>query len=87
MRKGLLPVIEYVGDSSIYRHKQYVELSEKLIQEAIRTYTDKEQAAQQLRRFLRFQRIMDNYGETTTAHDISAHCDKWRDYALAISSL
>ncbi|MBR5716264.1 MAG: hypothetical protein IKX59_06720 [Bacteroidales bacterium] len=78
--KGLLPVIEYAEDSTIYRHKQYVELSEKLIQEAIRTYTDKEQAARQLRHFLRYQRIIDYYGETATAHDIRAHCDKWRDY-------
>ncbi|MBR5067819.1 MAG: hypothetical protein IKX25_00295 [Bacteroidales bacterium] len=85
--QGLLPEIAYVEDSTIYRHKQYIELSEKLIQEAIRTYTDKEQAAQQLRRLLRFQRIMDSYGETATAHDIRAHCDKWRDYAPAITSL
>ncbi len=79
--QGLLPEIAYAEDSTIYRHKQYVALSEKLINEAILTYTDKEQAAQQLRRLLRFQRIMDSCGETATAQDIRAHCDKWRDYA------
>lgn len=32
-------------------------------------------------KFLRYQRIMDSYGDTKTAADIILHCDKWKIYA------
>lgn len=75
------PEIAYPEDNSIYRHEKYMKLSDKLINEAIKSFTDKELAARELRKFLRYQRIMDSYGDTETAADIRAHCDKWRDYA------
>ena len=81
---GLLydrPEISYPEDSTIYRHEKYLMLSDKLINEAIKSFTDKDLAARELRKFLRYQRIMDSYGDTETAADIRAHCDKWRDYA------
>jgi hypothetical protein len=77
-----LPDISYPEDSTIYHHNEFLELSDKLINEAILSYTDKEKAAIQLRQLLRYQRIMDNYSETATAMDIRLHCDKWRDYYL-----
>ncbi len=79
--KYVLPDIPYPEDSTIYRHDTYVKWSEKLINEAIQTFNDKELAAQELRKFLRYQRIMDSYGDTKTAADIILHCDKWRIYA------
>jgi hypothetical protein len=82
MIRNALPEIPYPEDSTIYRHNEYIKLSEELINEAIAQYTDKEMAARQLRQFQRYQRILDNYGETATAKDIRQHCDKWRDYAF-----
>jgi hypothetical protein len=82
MIRNALPDIPYPEDSTIYRHNEYIKLSEELINEAIAQYTDKEMAARQLRQFQRYQRILDNYGETATAKDIRQHCDKWRDYAF-----
>ena len=76
-----IPDIPYPEDSVIYRHDEYVELSERLINEAFAEYTDKESKARQLRKFLYFKKIMDKYGDTETAKDIRLHCDKWRDYA------
>ena len=82
MIRNALPDIPYPEDSTIYRHNEYIKLSEEMINEAIAQYTDKEMAAKQLRKFQRYQRILDNYGETATAKDIRRHCDRWRDYAL-----
>lgn len=79
--KYVLPDIPYPEDSTIYRHDTYVKWSEILINEAIQTFNDKDLAAQELRKFLRYQRIMDSYGDTKTAADIILHCDKWRVYA------
>ena len=79
--KYMLPYIPYPEDPALYRHDAYLQLSEELIDEAIRTYKDKEQAARQLRRLLHYKLIMDSYGETKTAEDIRRHCDRWRDYA------
>ena len=78
--RHLVPDIPYPEDSTIYRHDECVRLSENLINEALQTYTDKEQAARQLRNLLYYQRIMDNYSDTETAEEIRQHCDKWRDY-------
>jgi len=79
--RAALPEILYPTDSTIYRHREYIKLSEKIITRAISEFRDKELAAQELRKFLRLQRIMDSYGDTETANDIRRHCDKWRDYA------
>jgi hypothetical protein len=79
--RGALPEIPYPTDTTIYRHREYLRLSERLINEAISEFRDKELAAQELRKFMRYQRIMDSYGDTETANDIKRHCDKWRDYA------
>jgi hypothetical protein len=76
-----VPDIPYPEDSTVYRHDEYIKLSENLINEAVQLYTDKEQAAKQLRKLLFYQRIMDSYSDTETAEDIRLHCDKWRDYA------
>ena len=81
--KAAVPDIPYPNDSCIYRCDEYLKLSDKLINEAILSFTNKELAAQELRKFLRYQRIMDSYGDTETAADIRAHCDKWKDYAEA----
>lgn len=75
-----IPEIAYPEDSTIYRHDKYMRLSERLISEAINTYTDKEMAANELRKLLRYQRILESYGETAVATEIRQHCDKWRDY-------
>ena len=82
--RDALPEIPYPTDSTIYRYREYLRLSERLINEAISEFRDKELAAQELRKFLRFQHIMDSYGDTETANDIKRHCDKWRDYAIVI---
>jgi hypothetical protein len=82
--RGGLPEIPYPTDSTIYRHKEFLQLSERLINEAISEFRDKELAAQELRKFLRYQRIMDSYGDTETANEIKRHCDKWRDYAIIV---
>lgn len=76
-----LPEIAYPEDSTIYRHEEYLNLSDKLINEAINTFTDKEQAARQLSHLLYYKRIINEYGDTETAKDIRQHCDRWRDYA------
>ena len=76
-----LPEIAYPEDSTIYRHEEYLNLSDKLINEAINTFTDKEQAARELRHLLYYKRIINEYGDTETAKDIRQHCDRWRDYA------
>jgi len=76
-----LPEILYPEDSTIYRHDEYIKRSERLINEGINTYWNKELAARELRKFARYQRIMDCYSDTETAGDIRLHCDEWRDYA------
>ena len=75
-----LPEIAYSEDSTVYRHKEYIQLSDKYINEAILSFKDKEKAAHELRKLQRYQRILDACGETETAKDIRHHCDKWRDY-------
>ena len=75
-----LPDIAYPEDSTLYRHDAYMKLSDKLIDEAIQTYKDKELAANELRKFLRYKQLLDSYKGTETAQDIIQHCDKWRDY-------
>ena len=79
--RDAVPEIPYPEDSAIYRHSEYLKLSEQLINEAIDTFADKEMAARQLRQLLRYRRILDNYSETPTAHDLRSRCDKWKDYA------
>lgn len=78
--RNAIPEIAYPEDSTIYRHDEYMRLSERLISEAINTYTDKEMAASELRKLLRYQRILESYGGTTVAKDIRQHCDRWKDY-------
>ena len=75
-----MPKIAYDTDSTVYRCERYMKLSDKLINQAIATYTDKERAARQLQKLLYFRRILDKYGETETARDIRLHCDRWKDY-------
>ena len=75
-----LPDIAYPEDSTLYRHDTYMKLSDKLIDDAIQTYKDKEQAARELRKFLRYKQLLDSYGGTETANDIRQHCDRWRNY-------
>lgn len=79
--KILIPDIPYPEDTTIYRHDEYIKLSNKLINDAILTFTDKEMAARELQRLLYYRRILDEYDDTQTAEDIILHCDKWRDYA------
>ena len=79
--KYQLPDIAYPEDSTLYRHDAYIKMSDKLIDEAIRTYRDKELAAQELRKFLRYKQLLDAYRDTESAQDVIIHCDKWRDYA------
>lgn len=74
------PEIPYPEDSTIYRHKEYVEMSEKLIDEAILTYTDREKAARQLHRLLHYRRIANSFADTQTAREMRSRCDKWKDY-------
>lgn len=80
-QRECLQEIEYPTDSTIYRHDEYVRISDRLIKEAIKTFTDKELAAKELQKLLYYKRIMDEYGNTTTARDLQRHCDRWRDYA------
>lgn len=76
-----VPDIPYPDDSLVYRHKEYMAMSDRLIHQAIDTYRDKEKAARQLQRLLYFRRIVDEFPETQTAADVRQHCDRWRDYA------
>lgn len=78
-----MPYIEYPKDPTIYRHDEYIKLSEKLIKEAILSFTDGEQAAQELRKLLYYKCIMDEFGHTKTAKYLQQHCDRWRDYAFS----
>jgi hypothetical protein len=55
-------------------------LSTCLINEAILTYTDRDQAARQLRHLLYYRRLLTTFPDTPTAHDLRARCDEWRDY-------
>lgn len=76
-----IPEIAYPEDSTIYRHYEYIKKSDNLIKDALTSFTDKELAAQHLRKFLYYKRILDDFGDTETASDIKQHCDRWRDYA------
>ncbi len=76
-----IPEIAYPTDTAIYRYDTYIKLSGKLIKDAINTFTDKELAAQELRKLAYYKRIMDEYGNTKTAKYLQQHCDRWRDYA------
>lgn len=76
-----IPDIPYPEDTTIYRHDDYIKMSNKFINEAILTFTDKEMAARELHRFLYYRRILDEYGDTQTAKNLILHCDKWKDYA------
>ena len=75
-----VPEIPYPDDSTLYRHAEYLQLSDRLINEAILTYTDRDQAARQLRQFLYYRRLLTTFPDTPTAHELRARCDKWRDY-------
>lgn len=75
-----VPEIPYPEDSTLYRHAEYLQLSDRLINEAILTYTDRDQAARQLRHLLYYRRLLTTFPDTPTAHDLRARCDKWRDY-------
>ena len=79
--KYYIPEIAYPEDSTIYRHDEYIKKSDWLIKEALNSFTNKELAAQHLRKFLYYKRILDDFGDTETASDIRQHCDRWRDYA------
>lgn len=76
-----LPEIPYPIDSTIYRHGEYLQLSERLINEAISEFKNKELAARELRSLLYYKLIQDKYGETQTASNLRQHCDRWREYA------
>lgn len=75
------PYIEYPEDTTIYRHNKYTKLGDKLIKDAINTFTDREQAAQELRKLAYYKRVMDEYGNTPTAKYLQQQCDRWKDYA------
>lgn len=77
-----IPEIAYPPDTAIYRYDAYLKLSDRLIKNAINSFTDKEQAAEELYKLASYKRIMDEYGNTTTAKYLQQHCDKWSDYAL-----
>ncbi len=79
--RNAIPDIPYPDDTLIYRHKEYMTMSDRLINQAIGIYQDKEKAARQLQKLLYFRRIIDDFPETTTALDVRQHCDRWRDYA------
>lgn len=79
--KNGLPDIPYPEDTLIYRHREYIAMSDRLISRAIAGYRDKEKAARQLQRLLYFRRIIDEFSETAAARDVRQHCDRWRDYA------
>ena len=80
--RNATPDISYPKDSTIYRHEEYLKLSEKLIEEAIPMFADRELAAQELQRLSNYKQILDEYGETFTAFNIRLYCDKWRDYVI-----
>ena len=75
-----LPEIAYPEDSTLYKHDEFIRISDKLVNDAIAEFSDKELAAIQLRKLMYYRRIMDNYSETQTANEIKQHCDRWRDY-------
>jgi hypothetical protein len=79
--RSAIPDIPYSEDSLIYRHNEYLTMSDHLINNAIETYLDKDRAARQLQKLLYFRRIIDEFPETETASDVKQHCDRWRDYA------
>ncbi len=79
--RNAIPDIPYPDDTLIYRHKEYMAMSDRLINQAISIYHDKEKAARQLQKLLYFRRIIDDFPETTAALDVRQHCDRWRDYA------
>lgn len=81
IRYAVPDIIPSPDDSLVYRHKEYMAMSDRLIHQAIDTYRDKEKAARQLQRLLYFRRIVDEFPETQTAADVRQHCDRWRDYA------
>lgn len=78
--KYRLPEINYPSDATLFRCEKYKELSDKLINQAINTYRNKEKAARQLQKLLYFKRILDDFGETETAQRVRSTCDRWRDY-------
>ena len=78
--KYCLPEINYPSDATLFRCEKYKELSDKLINQAINTYRNKEKAARQLQKLLYFKRILDDFGETETAQRVRSTCDRWRDY-------
>ncbi|MBR3028698.1 MAG: hypothetical protein IKH58_11260 [Bacteroidales bacterium] len=78
--RDAVPEIPYPVDSTLYRHDEYLKLSTRLINEAILTYTDRDQAARQLRHLLYYRRLLTTFPDTPTAHDLRARCDEWRDY-------
>lgn len=75
-----IPEIAYPTDTALYKYDVYMKLSDKLIKNAINTFTDKEQAAQELRKLAYYKRVMDEYGNTSTAKYLQQHCDRWRNY-------
>lgn len=79
--RNAVPDIPYPEDSLIYRHNEYLAISDRLINQAIKTYQDKNKAAKQLKKLLYFKRIIDEFPTTLTALDVRQHCDRWRDYA------
>ena len=79
--RNAIPDIPYTEDSLIYRHDEYLAISDHLINQAIETYRDKNKAAKQLKKLLYFKRIIDEFPTTLTALDVRQHCDRWRDYA------
>lgn len=76
-----IPDIPYAEDSLVYRHNEYLALSDHLIDQAIEIYRDKNKAAAQLKKLLYFKRIIDEFPTTLTALEVRQHCDRWRDYA------
>lgn len=78
--KYRLPEINYPSDATLFRCEKYKELSDKLINQAINTYRNKEKAARQLQKLLYIKRILDDFGETETAQRVRSTCDRWRDY-------
>lgn len=81
-----VPYIEYPEDSTIYHYDEYIKLSDKLIKDAINIFTDRELAAQVLRKLSYYSRIIRDYGNTLTAKDLELYCDKWRDYAWSLAN-
>lgn len=73
--------IPYPDDTAAYLHDEYLRLSNKLIQQAFRTFTDRELTAREMRSLLYYKRIVRDFADTQTAKDLILHCDRWRDYA------